>query len=280
MIAYSLKDIRRAVGLELGDMVVLTATAAGTTTSLIDTKNLWLPDGVCKGRMLYFTDGTAANIGAKKTITGSSQSLGNVSWSVALGTATAANDVGELWNTRGIGWDPVNEVNAVINNALRKASAYAWIPGVASITTAFDQDTGTFTIPGGTRAIYAVEWQDDDDLWREVPKAKGIGQWGWSHARGTNKVAIAGDLASTVDTRTLRIRRYTDTSVLDADDDETEISFDYLLSDVVATLLGAAFDRSPNERGLFQRWQRAADEAHRKRDLIGGRPMSNVVLVE
>ena len=61
MATRSLLEIRRAVGHRSGDMIVVTATSAGTETMLTDRNNLWLPDNVTRGRILLFQDGRAVS---------------------------------------------------------------------------------------------------------------------------------------------------------------------------------------------------------------------------
>lgn len=276
----TLQQIRRAIGIETGDMVVLTATADGDTTTFIDNQNLWMPDNACRGRILYFTDGTASNVAQKRVATGSTQSSTRVTWSVALPAATAEDDVAEMWNTRGTGFDPVQEVNTTINNAIRKALDYTWDVDMETVSGAFDADTGYFTIPSGTKAIYAVEYQNSEGFWHEIPYARDINRPGWHYERGGTVVWILGPWLTEADNRTIRLRRYTNRTVLSADSDETEISMEYLVAEVKATLLEAAFDRAPNERFLPQRWQKAVNEAQFKRAALGKRLMPNTVLVE
>jgi hypothetical protein len=71
MIAYDLRTIRRHIGKSLGDMALLEATAASTVNTFIDTNNLYIPDKMANGRIIYFMDG--ANDGLKRIVTDSTR---------------------------------------------------------------------------------------------------------------------------------------------------------------------------------------------------------------
>ena len=205
MAERTLQEIRRSVGRELGDMLVLTATAAGTTTSLVDNKNLYLPTNACKNRVLYFTGGTAGNIGEKRIVSANDQANTLLQWPIELGAATVVADEAELWNTRGMGWDPVQEVNPAINDVIREVAQYIWLEDTESIGT-FDQDTPYFSLPSGTRGLYVVEYMDSnsDTRWHEIPQADNQNAPGWHLERGANIVWIVGYWAQMADTNTVR----------------------------------------------------------------------------
>lgn len=273
-VARSLVEIRRAVGNRSGDMVLLTATAAGTTTLLADRNNLWLPDDSCRGRMLLFLDGL--NAGEKRVVTASAQSTTQVEWGVALPVAVADGDVAELWRKRGQGYDPIADVNAAINTNIRIAAAYTWTDDMESIVAPFDVTTGAFAVPADVRVIAAVEYEDGGGRWNAIPLAGSIATDGWSLNRGAGTVALNGSYGRLANSRAIRLRVLRDLAALDDDDDTTSVSFEWLVAQTEADLLKIAYTRKEEDRGLFNRWQAALREAERLRPAMVARlPMDS-----
>jgi hypothetical protein len=143
----------------------------------------------------------------------------------------------------------------------------------------FDSDTPYLSIPSGTVGFYAIEYLDDDEMPRLIPRSREVAGPGWDYERGAEVVWIRGPWAQEADTRTVRMRRYTDDAVLTDDDDTIDLSFEYLVAATKEKLLEASFDRNPSERMLQPRWQKATNEAAFKRGALGRRLMPETVMV-
>jgi hypothetical protein len=278
MANHSLQQIRRAVGGEIGDMMLLEATADGDTTTLVDANNLWLPDRALINRVLYFTGGSEANIGSKRIATGNSQAATHVTWAVALLEPTLIGDVAEMWNTRGTGWDPIQDVNREINNVVRKALDYVWVPTMVEIG-AFDQNVPYAAIPTEVRAFGAVEHDDDLGLRYTIPAARQQGQAGWWYEPGSGLLWINQPYAAAADTYNIYLHAEVDDVNMEIDSDTIGLPLEYILANVKANLLESSYDQNPTERGLFQRWQKNVNQAQSMRGVLGRRPMTDMVVV-
>src|SRR6187402_1372138 len=140
----SLRDLRRAVGRQVRDLTVLTATADGLDTNLVDNRNLVSGDDIWKGRDLYFVDGTLENLGEIRRSVSSSRSDHTITWGVALPAITHQGDEVEVWNLRSKGWHPF-EVNAAINDVILTADTTFNVPTYELIVDLFDMDAPTIT---------------------------------------------------------------------------------------------------------------------------------------
>lgn len=263
MIERSLRELRRAVGQRSGDMLLLQASSPGTTTMLSDRNNLWLPDHVTKGRMALFMNG--ANAGEKRVVTAGTQATTSIEWGVPLLAPVAQGDAAELWRKRGQGYDPIADVNAAINHNIRIASEYTWTDAVVAIPSDFDIATGSVSIPGDVRVIAAVEYEDAAGHWAEIPLAGSIDAAGWSLNRGNRTIELNGPYAAMANRRALRLRVQQDLALLSTDTDTTTASFEWLVAQTCADLLGMSYSRQEEDRGLFNRWQAAMRDAEQKR---------------
>lgn len=283
MITYDLRTIRRHIGKSLGDMALLEATAASTVNTFIDSNNLYIPDKMANGRIIYFVDGT--NDGLKRIVTDSTQGVFSVTFTPAVDAVPQIGDEAELWRKRGMGFDPVSDVNAQINNAIRRACQYAWVDDIFTIVspTTFDPESPRFAVPANTRGIHMVEYADtqNGNLWYPIPKSRDPSGPGWSIERdaGGAYVVLGGNKSYQARGATIRVRRYVDDQPLATDADETTISLDWLLAEVKASLLEVAVDTNPKDGLTYSRWQTAREDSKMMRGSIGGRPMPDTVII-
>jgi hypothetical protein len=271
------------IGKGLGDCVVLTATDTATINTFIDSNNLYIPDKMAKGRIIYFTSGD--NIGLKRIVTDSNQGNFSVTYEPSVTDVPVAADVAELWRKRGMGFDPVEDVNAQINNAIRRACQTAWIDDIATIATpaTFDTTSPRFALPANTRGVHMVEFADSQNanLWHPIDKSRDPSGPGWSMERdaGGAYIVIGGDAAYEASGATIRVRRYVDDAPLVLDSDTTTISLDWILAEVKALLLEVAVDTNPKDGLTYSRWQVAREDSKVMRGSLGGRPMPDTVIV-
>lgn len=283
MISHDLRTIRRTIGKSIGDMTLLEATATGTVNTLIDHNNLYIPSKMANGRIVYFMEGI--NAGLKRVVTDSTQGNFSITFQPAVTAATAIGDEAELWRKRGMGFDPVQDVNFHINNAIRRASQYTWLDDIVTISTpaTFDAESPRFALPANTRGVYMVEYGDSENanLWYPIPKSRDPSGPGWAVERdaGGSYIVIGGAMASYANTLPIRIRRYVDDVELTNDTDETTISLDWLLAEVKALLLEMAVDTNPKDGLTYSRWQAAREESRMMRGSLGSRIMPDTVIV-
>src|SRR6187401_59885 len=101
--ATELRELRRLVGDKMGDMVVLKAThASANATTFRDVVRLAdrgddAPSVL--NRLLYFSDGTAANWGHEAAITGFTTATRTITFDPAATANPAVADEVELWAT-------------------------------------------------------------------------------------------------------------------------------------------------------------------------------------
>ena len=106
--------LRQAIGYNLGSIIVSTATATGSTTTLLDTNALaYGGTDDFKGRDIILISGTAGNIGTVAKTTAFDSTSKTLTVSPTLASATAAADGYELHE----GYR-VAEINAHINQAI------------------------------------------------------------------------------------------------------------------------------------------------------------------
>jgi hypothetical protein len=218
--------LRKRIARLFDDVTTVTATANGTTTTLIDTIRLGNSIERPNGREIVFTSGT--NAGSVRRITSSDMTTGTLTFA-AVGLATATNDTAELYNFRGKGFS-VDAYNDAINMAIDQAWPLYGTRVMVSAAAVFDTDTTTIDIPSGIDQIEAVEYQDVNDLWQEVPQATQRFRVGWSvEADGTDVVVRGYNLRSRMDDRSIRLIGYTRATTLTADTDTTAIPPEWII---------------------------------------------------
>lgn len=247
----SLRELRRAVGRQVRDLTVLTTTADGADTYLIDNRNIVAGDDLWKGRDLYFVDGTAENLGEIRRSIGSSRSEHKISWSVALPAITHTGDEVEVWNKRSLGWHPF-EVNAAINDTILTADTTFNVPTYAVLADLFSEDSPTLTVPATLTRVFAVEWQDVDLNWHTVDRAHQPDAYGYYVNQGMGTISInGGDQRYAMNGATIRLRGYGTLNTLESDMDTTELHFNYVMLQAAAYLFFNGVDRNPQNERLY-----------------------------
>jgi len=260
----TLRDLRRIVSRALGDLIVATATAATGTTTFADANNLRRSGTQYKGGQGYVAIGAAVNLGADNAryISGSDGS-GTLTFSPAFNAGFGAGDVLEVHNDNGNGW-PVQEKHGAINDALRLAAGMGGTRLSATLTTAFDQDSPTITVPSAFQRISVVEWQGDDDEWHRVMRAKRAGSPGW-FTRGDGTVEVQGRDRYSMNGQTVRLYGFGRHDDLTDDEDATLVLPEFVKYQAGHQLIMAGDQRSqerrwmePNFRAGAAYWRRAA----------------------
>lgn len=240
------KELRREIGRELGQCVVLTADG-GTDTTFIDRSRLTHPNNAYKGRTIYFTGGTADNIGETRDIVSSTRSTATIEWSTALPASVAADDEAELWGVHGQGVEPW-EVDDMISTVVVDAGYNFGIPATAAVSAAFDAEDPEITIPAAiTRFVYSLQYQPDGtDIWLEVDRATSPGGAGYWVNRGLGTITVGGDYwLSELDGLDLQVVGDAYPTALANDASTTTMPKEYLVAECCARLSLLMLERNP-----------------------------------
>jgi hypothetical protein len=238
------KELRRMVGTRLGDYVLLTEDTGGQDTIWRDADKLLGNTNAYRGRYLYPSGGTVANLAAMRRVTSSSQ--GQVEFSPALPANNAAADEAELWGIHGEGFLPT-EVNDILAEVVHDGTANFYVPVQADVTDAFDAFDRQFTVPATiTIGIYDVEVQDLNDDWVSVDRASNSGGSGFWVNRGLGYVTVGGDSwLSRMDGMNLRVTGYGTGTPLTTDASTTNINSEWIVYETMSRLLYMGFERNP-----------------------------------
>ena len=246
----------------MGEVVVLTATSAGTTTSLVDEINLYQQNSTLAGMLGYVVSAAdSGNVGAVFRVTGNTKAASSIAFVPALPAATAAGDVVELVNEHDLGFT-VRELHSHLDLAIDAVKDYALEPATSDEAT-FDATSPLLAIPAAWTAFNGADWQDPEGLWHPVGQAdlrvdrtaktvelRNAPRW-WAHARP------------------VRLRGYTQARPLTADADETNVDAEWLVAETAARLQFAVAKRQlgPSTSDAYARYnelRRIADALRAK----------------
>lgn len=233
------RELRRSVGRTVGDLLLVTATAAGNTTTLTDILNLGTADNSLIGRIGVVTGGTAGNLGRQVRITANTHASGTVTFVPALPQATQTGDQIEFYNERETATGP-DTINEAINDAIRDVRG-AYRTKVEGDETAWSYDTTAgVEIPEEWNGISGVTAKDWAGLWRPIPwvdiTIDTIGR----------KVFLANRSQWLADGLEVKLIGTTEPSLLTSDTDSTEIDPEYLRLAVSASILQSTAYRRMN----------------------------------
>jgi hypothetical protein len=205
-------QLRRRVADVFGDLVALTATGNGTSTTFVDTLNVNSGAESFDGREIFFTSGS--NSGLTRRITSTTPASGTLTFTTSV-TSTATSDTAEVYNRRNRGIT-VNEYHRAINNAIEECNGIALAQVIETIAAAYSATDQTIAMPATLFEAFRVEWQDSDDQWREVKKSLRGGQ-GWTAEPSAAVIRIEGRPAWQADTSSIRIHGYARAAPLTTD---------------------------------------------------------------
>jgi hypothetical protein len=228
--------LRQEIGRLTGDMLKCTATANGTTTTLIDKLRGYRGDGKLAGRIGWVAAGTAANLYSMIRVTGNVRSTFTISFTdTALTSSTATGDVIELWNADGMGFYP-DDVNSEINAAIAAVSGLTTAPDEEEVAS-FDADDPVLTIPADWEFFGGVRWLDtsitEDGVWVEIE----ANDFNMDIDPRNRKVRLKGSIAQRAHTHTTRLYGDVASTALTADTDSTSVDAEWLTHYVAYRLL-------------------------------------------
>lgn len=144
MAAVTRTQIRRTLGLRTGQPFFRkfgggagTASANGTTTTLIDTTRLKESDKYWVGSFIYFPSTDEV-----REISGFTQSSSTVTWLAPIASSTTTNLAYEIWSQ----FTP-QQVHEAINQALRRAWPYFFLTGTDETLVIEDAQGVMYTLP-------------------------------------------------------------------------------------------------------------------------------------
>ena len=212
-------QLRRRVADKFGDLITTVATGNGIATTWVDTVNVNSGSESYDGREILFTSG--ANLGLVSRITGTNVN-GTLTFTPQR-TSTSAADAAEIFNRRGRGF-LVNEYHRAINEAIEELNGMSLIPTIEAISGTYSADTQTIAVPATTREVFKVEFEDTDDIWKEVKPSHRHGNDGWTPESSAGVIRIEGGPAWQADGHAVRLHGYKEQIPLV--DDTSVCSFD------------------------------------------------------
>lgn len=229
--ASTLRELRRLVGDVTGDMLLLTATSAGSTSTFADTARLAdrgdrAPSIV--NRLLYFSEGTAANIGHEAAVTDFASSTRTLTFQPAASSAVAQGDKAELWSVaERVG--SIGTIHRLINYAIKQVEDVAGLEEYNTAAT-FDARTGLLTIPSTWAEVGGAEWTDGSGYVSEIRTR-------WLRVRPAGrKLEIVGHGAAQANRRSVRLYGYPRCLPLAAETDSTPVDADWIVESVAEAL--------------------------------------------
>lgn len=218
--------IRRRVGTMTRQAKVVTATAVGTTTTLVDAISLNDPTGRLVGRIGWVCSGDPNNVSRAFRVTANSQPDTNLTFTPALPTATQIGDEVELWNELDQGVTPMF-VNEAINTAIEYVrDAYPIL--VLDDEQAFDRAEPVITIPESWRYFTGVEMETTGGLWRPFTQKQ------FRVRKFERTVELVNGAQNLAHNLNIRLIGATVPDDLSDDDDETVIDTEWLIKQVSA----------------------------------------------
>jgi hypothetical protein len=227
--------IRREVGHTLDIVLPCTATSVGTQTTLIDVINGYVENNSLNGYLGWVAGGTSANLYSTVRVTGNTKSSSTITFTPALTSNTATSDVIEFYDTANTGITP-DEIHRAINRAIAAVNRNGLTEALATATT-FSGDTPYITVGATVRRVLAVEWQDDDEDWHEVPPADVV------QDRVNRTLRVDNHARWLADGNSVRLRTMTQAAALTLDTATTPIDEEYIVAEVCSQLLFAHDER-------------------------------------
>lgn len=254
------RQLRRDILKNLGDLLIVRATADGTDVTLYDTIRLYAELEAFKGREVLFTGGTAANLGQQRFVASSSGQQRSLFFDVPLPAATKVGDECELINTRGVGYR-FQDVHDAINEQISIAADRALITAASDLSTF--RNGMEIPIPADFRTVERVQFTDPlctPIQWRTTPKATRPGGNGWWVDRASRALWITGRYGCVVNGQQIKVWGLAEPGPLYDDNDETEIDKEWLTYAALSALMRARAIRMPTpetDRLMFLLSQRA-----------------------
>lgn len=223
--------LRQKVGRLTSEMILCTATSAGTTTTFIDAVKLVQENNTLIGREALILSGAGSNPGSIRRVAGNSKASASVTLSPALTDATSANDQMELWNELDVG-SCLDEVHDLLNYFI-VAVAQAESKEVVATPATFDRASPELAIDPSWERFSGADYQDRDGIWHALP------DYGIELDRARRVVILRDTLARLAHGLSVRLRGLDAAAELTSDDDATTVDPEWLVMQTAGQLLVA-----------------------------------------
>lgn len=264
--------LRRSIGRLCGDLIVLTATGNGSTTTFVDAERGVIPDDALIGRQAFYASGTANNLYTTRRVSDNVESTGTITVATAWSSSSATNDVLELYSSRSISPTP-DEIHDKINDCIR-AVADENLTIVDSTDATFDADDPYVELPSTWIGVIGAQWQDSLSEWHDIPKA----DWQLHKNLGTyGKVEIKNTPRWSADAKQIHLVGVTPASTLSSDTSTTAISPDWIIKQAAGELLIQGARAYEDTGGAERRGNLWLQQAAMLRATAQTRPPANFV---
>jgi hypothetical protein len=251
------------VASELGDLITLTATAGGSTTSLVSTTDMLFPDGALNGREVWFASG--ANSGIRRLVTDNDYETGSITFTPAA-TSTLTSDVVHLVNSRGTGVT-IPEIHNKINQLIRRVKAELGTE-TADTAATFASTSPALSVPTTWDYVLGVEVERDSTLtniWTPLLAAA------WRAQLADRKVVIKEQYRGLCHNKRVRLIGVVPLATLASDSATTTAPAVWIAKRAAAELLEAAALRSGDIATAFTFGELLKSEALQVESYVGKR---------
>jgi len=260
------------VAVELGDLIQLTATTTGTTSTFISTSDMLYPDGALNGREAWYSfsngAGSAANKWTRRLVTGNTQSTGTISVMPAWSAAPISGDIVLLVNSRGTGVE-IPEIHWKINQLIRRVRTELATEVVDTAAT-FSASSPVINIPTAWDAFLGIQIERNPNLtgvWDNlIGKPYTINHWD-----SPKTVTINMTHRGVCQGKRLRLIGAIDLVELDDDDDTTTAPASWIAKTAAYELLEAVALRSGDVATAFTYGELLKVQAQELKQYVGKR---------
>lgn len=255
-------EIRRSVGLVVGDCTVLVATSDGSESTFIDNKNLVREKDGFAGSDIVFTGGSDQNLGQVRYVLSSERATFSVSFGPEVTDPTMLGHTADLFNSRETGMK-VTEWDEAINQAIRHARNIALVKNRVALGT-FDEDTGTLAIPSTLDYSGPISYLNSDGVLTYPKRSARYEGDGWRIDDVNRLLVVEGPSVCTLDGCDVYMTGFGPPEELNADADETELHPGWLQAKVRALAYSTMQQKGrPDLRADAAQWEGMARDLER-----------------
>lgn len=235
----------RDIAAELGDLIELTATSTGTTTTFVST-DMFYPDGSLNGRECWYVSGTAGNLAKRRLVYDTTESSNTITVTPAWASNSAVSDVIVLVNSRGTGVT-IPEIQAKINQLIRRVADELAVEAADTPAT-FDATSPLIAIPTTWDWVLGAQAVMDSSM---ATVYTSLLANAYSVQRWDRKVLIAEKMRSLLSGKSVRLIGAISLAELATDAATTTAPASWLTKVAAAELLEAAALRSGDVATAF-----------------------------
>lgn len=269
----SLRELRRQVAADLGDLYLFTATQDTNATSVKDAVTFARQVHHFRGMEVTFTEGTVANVGLSRVVQDSDGVAQTVTFSPNLPDIVHEGDEGELHDYRSDGWT-FSEKNEAINAAIARAGEqHASVPITQDTTDPFDASEPFFDIPLAFSHFAGLYFEDRDGIEKMMPVLH------WTVDVYEAKVWIRERFRSRYDGKPMRMIGRSRPAPLTEDTHTTPIPSEWIVAEAKALLLESDLTASMTQGNRDRLLNMNRTGADARRPLIVNRGLPNTVRI-